>query len=352
MKQQPHNIYIHVPYCKSKCKYCAFFSRPCESPDWESFTKDICNEIFYWGNRLGHVCVPTVFFGGGTPSLVPQRHLEKILGTINKNFTIENDAEITLESNPATLDKNKLMDLKSLGINRLSVGAQRFNDSELLFLGRMHTCSDTLQLIKNAQKIDLNLSADFIYGIPNDTAKTVKKLCTEINNLGLQHCSLYELTIEKNTPLAEMNLDMPNNEEMATMYQTITEFLSLPRYEISSYAHKNHECTHNKNIWSGKPYIGIGQGAAGRILINDTWFEQQGANEVFEALTENQRATEKLLTGLRTIYGCQLTQDVKNVIDIDWIKNNPEYIKISNNRICATEHGFLILDNLITNVVK
>lgn len=352
MIQRPHNIYIHVPYCKSKCRYCAFFSHACAEPDWENYTNSICKEIVFWANKLNHNTVPTIFFGGGTPSLIPQKYMEQILNTIRQNFLIENNAEITLEANPATIDAIKLHDFQSMGINRLSVGVQRLNDEELRFLGRAHNAHDAVELICIAQDLNLRVSADFIYGIPDDTEQSVKNLCRQINNLGLTHCSLYELTIEENTPFGKMNLNMPSNDEMATMYQSITKNLDLPRYEVSNYATPENQCRHNSNIWNGEPYIGIGKAAAGRILIDGIWYEQKGNAEVFNPLTEKERAIEKILTGLRTIRGCQLTQDIKNVIDIDWVKKHPQFIQISDNTIRTTGDGMLILDNLITNVVK
>jgi oxygen-independent coproporphyrinogen-3 oxidase len=352
MKQNPHNIYIHVPFCKSKCKYCAFFSQQCAEPDWEKYTKNICEEIIFWGQKLGKINIPTIFFGGGTPSLVPQRYIEQILQTIHNNFSIQDNIEITLESNPATINKTKLSDLQQMGINRLSVGVQRLNDEELNFLGRIHSTQDAVVLINDAKSLGLRVSADFIYGIPNDTPQKISNICTQINSLELMHCSLYELTIEQNTPFGKMNLNMPNNDDMAIMYQTIAEKLTLPRYEVSNYAQNGNECQHNQNVWDGEPYIGIGQGAAGRILIDNIWFEQLGNNEMLKTLSDKERAIEKILTGMRTIRGCQLTQDVKNVIDINWVTNHPEYVKVSDNRIAATKQGMLILDNIITNVVK
>lgn len=352
MKSIPHNIYIHVPYCKSKCRYCAFFSQPCAEPDWTAYTKRICNEIIQWGDRLGRIDVPTIFFGGGTPSLIPVQSVVQILQTIHNTFEIQDNAEITLESNPATIDGQKLQDLQKVGINRLSIGVQRLNDDELNFLGRIHSAHDAIDLINTAQDIGLRVSGDFIYGIPNDTPETVANICAQINSSGLTHCSLYELTIENDTPFGKMKLNMPNNNEMANMYQTITDKLKLPRYEISNYAYKGSECIHNQNVWDGEAYIGIGASAAGRVFINNSWYEQMGNNETFKKISDDERAVEKILTGMRTVRGCQLTQDVKKVIDIEWVLNHPEYVMVIGNRISATERGMLILDNIIANVVK
>ncbi|MBQ2016905.1 MAG: radical SAM family heme chaperone HemW [Alphaproteobacteria bacterium] len=352
MNNYEHNIYIHVPFCKSKCNYCAFFSHACSAPDWEKYTDEICGEIEHWGIQLGKIDVPTVFFGGGTPSLMPPKSFQKIIGCIHKNFRLAHDAEITLESNPGTLNADKIQEFKNAGMNRLSIGVQSLDDNKLKFMGRCHNAQDALNLIHMAQNMRLRVSADFIYGLPGDTAESVVELCKQINNIGLKHVSMYELTIEKNTPFGRMNLDMPSNEEMAKMYIAIDKHLALPRYEVSNYCAPGHECRHNKNIWDGAPYIGIGHGAAGRVFIDNTWHEQLGGGVRFEKISNDTRAIEMILTGMRTISGCQLTDDVKNVIDIDWVLQHPEHVTIQNNRISATAQGILILDDIVVNIIR
>lgn len=352
MKNVAHNIYIHVPFCASKCNYCAFFSRACTNPDWEQYTSDICSEIKYWGTKLGRIDIPTIFFGGGTPSLMPTKSFEQIVNTIRTNFDLGNDAEITLESNPGTLDSKKLHAFKDAGVNRLSIGVQSLDNEKLQFLGRKHDVHDARVLIDVAHDMGLRVSADFIYGLPGDTEKNIVKMCNQINQIGLKHVSMYELTIEKNTPFGRMKLNMPDNEEMAKMYAAIDEHLNLKRYEVSNYCTLGEQCRHNQNIWDGDAYIGIGQGAAGRIFWDNTWYEQRGNHEQFETIDNNVRAIEMVLTGMRTVQGCRLTETIKNVIDIDWVKAHPEYVKIQDNRICTTAHGMMILDEIIVNVIR
>lgn len=351
MKAAPHNIYIHVPFCMSKCNYCAFYSQACATPDWDGFTRKICTEIKYWGEKMMAPNVPTVFFGGGTPSLMPVKTFEKIMSAIRQYFYLIPNAEITLESNPGTLSQTKLNDLVQLGVNRLSTGVQRLNDEQLQFLGRKHTVADAYRLLESAQNMGIRVSADLIYGIPNDTVNDVIQMCHAVNQMGITHCSLYELTIEPNTPFGKMNLDMPDNETMAQMYLTIADNLNLPRYEVSNYATPGHECRHNQNVWDGMPYIGIGTGAAGRILQDGQWYEQMGNNEIFTPISNKARATEQIITGMRTKRGCQLTEHVKNVINSDWIKSNPQHVQINDERVWATDAGMLILDELITKMV-
>lgn len=353
MKNTAHNIYIHVPFCMSKCNYCAFFSHACQTPDWEEYTNKICTEIEYWGNKLGKIDIPTVFFGGGTPSLIPIKCFESIINKIKNCFTLDSNTEITIEANPKTLDKTKLQDFCKSGVNRLSVGIQSLDDNKLKFLGRRHNTYDAMQLLEFANQQNLKTSADFIYGLPKETAEDVAHLCTEINKLGLKHCSLYELTIEENTPFGKMNLQMPDNNTMASMYITIQEKLNLKRYEVSNYAENNdNQCAHNSNIWDGQPYIGIGRGAAGRIFLNNHWFEQRGNNEAFNLLTPNERAIEIIITGIRTKRGCKINEEIKKILDINWIEKNSNLVKIQDNRICATDDGILILDELTRNLIK
>jgi len=348
----PHNIYIHVPFCMSKCNYCAFFSRACAKPDWRTYTDGILSEIDYWAGKLGKIDIPTIFFGGGTPSLMPTGNFTEIISRIYARFNVAQNAEITIESNPGTLDARRLDEFIDAGVNRLSIGVQSLNDDELRFLGRRHTVADALHLIDVAQNHNIRVSADFIYGLPDHTAKTVEKLCRDINQIGLSHCSMYELTIEPGTPFGKMNLNMPSNTEMASMYDTIDETLNLPRYEVSNYAAPGYECRHNQNVWDGNAYIGIGRGAAGRIFMNDTWYEQLGDDARFEPLDTHTRAVERIITGLRTTRGLLLAPDVKNALNIEYANQHPELLEFADGRIRTTRAGMLILDDILLNLVK
>jgi len=301
---------------------------------------------------LGKADVPTIFFGGGTPSLMPTNCFSEIITRIHDRFNVAPNAEITLESNPGTLDAVRLDEFIDAGVNRLSIGVQSLNDDELRFLGRRHNVSDAMRLIDSAQSRDIRVSADFIYGLPGHTAKSVKKLCRDINKIGLTHCSMYELTIEPGTPFGKMNLQMPSNDEMAEMYNAIGETLNLPRYEVSNYAPPGYECCHNQNVWNGDAYIGFGRGAAGRVFINNTWYEQLGAGARFEPMGNKTRATEKIITGLRTVRGITLAPDIKNALNMEYAKSHPDLIEIANDRIRTTNRGMLILDEILLNLVK
>ena len=347
-----HNLYIHVPFCMSKCNYCAFYSFACEKPDWQSYADSVCQELQFWAEKLGKIDVPTIFFGGGTPSLMPVSVFEQIMNCINQYFCVLPDCEITLESNPGTLDANKLSGFVQNGVNRLSVGVQSLKDEELKFLGRRHDAKTAMNLLENAMNIGLRVNADFIYGLPNHTVRDVIDLCQQINSLGLSHVSMYELTIEKNTPFGKMNLNMPDNDSMAQMYEAIDENLSLLRYEVSNYAKTGQECRHNLNIWSGDAYIGIGRAAAGRVYLDGKWFDEMGNNERFEQITDDTRAVEKILTGMRTIRGVRLTEDVKNKLNLEWINSHKDLVEKTNEYLHTTRKGLLILDEIVLDLIK
>lgn len=347
-----HNIYIHVPFCMSKCRYCAFFSRACANPDWTAYTNGILSEIEHWGRMLGRVPVLTVFFGGGTPSLMPIWAFEKIISKIYQCFDVATNAEITIEANPGTIDEIKMHDFQSNGVNRISIGVQSLVDEKLNYLGRKHTATDAIDTIKTAQRLGLRVSADFIYGLPNETVGDVIETCKQINSLGLMHCSMYELTIEPTTPIGRENPKMPTNEEMADMYIAIGDTLNLPRYEVSNYATAGQECLHNLNIWDGAPYIGIGRGGAGRVYHNGVWYEQMGANERFVPIDNKTRALEQVIMGLRTTRGVQLTDGIKDVINMDTVNKNSNLISIHDNRISVSDAGMLVLDDVLVKILR
>ena len=284
--------------------------------------------------------------------MMPTKNFTKIMDAIHKNFDVDPDAETTIEANPGTLDDKKLGEFCAAGINRLSIGVQSFDDEKLKFLGRIHTAREARVLIDSGLRRKIRVSADFIYGLPGEGVDDVIKTCEVINKIGIQHCSMYELTIEPNTPFGKMNLDMPRNETMAEMYIAIGENLHLPRYEVSNYAIIGHECRHNQNIWDGAPYIGIGNGAAGRVFLDGVWYEELGGGKMFQPMTNDARAIERVITGMRTMRGVRVDDSVKKILNIEFAKSHPDMITFYGNRMVATDTGLLVLDNLIEKLVK
>ncbi len=361
------NFYLHIPFCLSKCNYCGFYSRAIDSLShpacggsgsecaeggiWDTYLAEIMAQIEYWKAKPAK----TIFFGGGTPSLMPPEIFNKIVAALRPLP----DCEITMEANPtsakATAGKpGTIFDLEKYNINRISIGVQSLNDDDLKFLGRRHTVADALDLIRRAKDLGLRVSADFIYGLPpyakatggkpGQTVADVRRMCQEINKLGLEHCSMYELSIEPGTPFAKMNLQMPDNETMAQMYEAIGETLTLPRYEVSNYGNP---CCHNANVWDGEQYIGLGDGAVGRVIIDGQWYET--LNNKHKILTTRDRAIEKIITGLRTTRGVKLTPDVCNVINWNYIENNKS-LTTDDRRL--TTDNFLLLDSILIRLIK
>jgi oxygen-independent coproporphyrinogen-3 oxidase len=351
----PHNLYIHVPFCASKCNYCAFYSTVC-TPDWAGFAAGIIRDIEYWSDRLGRPVVPTIFFGGGTPSLMPAEIFAQIMAAARAGFDIAPDAEITMEANPGTLDSTRLQEFSGIGINRISVGIQSLDDKVLKFLGRGHSADDARELVRAAQNLGLRVSGDFIYGLPGQNLCDVQKMCSDILDMGLSHASVYELSVEPETPFAKQKIQVPSNEAMAEMYQAVGERLAgvLPRYEISNYAASGHECRHNQNIWAGEPYIGIGPAAAGRVLIGGQWWEIESSKSKerrAQVMDNKTRAVEKVITGLRTVRGVKLGDDARSVIDWDFVSQNPKYFRQVSGALCIANEYLILLDGLLPKII-
>ena len=208
----PHHLYIHVPFCASKCNYCAFYSVACDAPDWNNYAAQIIGEIKYWAERIGRAPMPTIFFGGGTPSLMPTDTFARIMDAVRENFDVAPDAETTLESNPGTIDAGRLREFQRAGVNRLSVGVQSFDDDVLQFLGRRHSSADARRLIAYAADSGMRASGDFIYATPGQTVRDVENMCRGILDMGLRHASLYELSIEPGTPFAAQKIQSAPND--------------------------------------------------------------------------------------------------------------------------------------------
>ncbi|MDR1071835.1 MAG: radical SAM protein [Rickettsiales bacterium] len=335
------NLYIHVPFCVKKCDYCAFHSVACAEPDWDGYVRGISEQLDYF--NVSDYEIETLFFGGGTPSLLPVKHAEKIIEKLN----LAPDCEFTIEANPKTLSSLELKDWKDLGLNRLSIGMQSFDDGELRFLGRAHTVADSLDLLSAANDLKLRVSGDFIYGLPNHKVPDVVKLCERINDIGLGHASLYELTIESGTKFQNL---APVSESLgAEMYLAIQETLGLPRYEVSNYGDP---CRHNAAVWAGGEYIGVGESAAGRIVRNGEWLETKiiGGRIMENKLTDRERMAEMVMTGLRTMRGVDIRK-TPGAINWDFVNRNPSYFSSGGNFLRMTGRGLMLLDGLMREIL-
>ena len=266
MKAKSVGLYVHIPFCLSKCAYCDFcsFSTKDESLI-DGYVNALCNEIYSY--REKGISVDTVFFGGGTPSLLSPDSFKKIVNSINFTFDLSELSEFTVEVNPKTLSRDKLLQYISRGVNRISIGMQSIHENELKKLGRIHNYSDFLNTYKLCRELGIsNINVDIMYGIPDQTVESFKSTLEQIVSLKPEHLSVYSLIVEPGTPLSEnINaLDIPDDDCVFDMYQACCSLLSskgYEHYEISNFALPTFDCKHNLKYWNTDEYIGVGLSA-------------------------------------------------------------------------------------------
>lgn len=299
--------------------------------------------------------ITSIFFGGGTPSLMPLSLIEGILDAVHAHFTVAQDVEISMEANPDAIDQEKMMAFKKLGINRLSLGVQALSDEALRFLGRRHSADTARQRIDEASAIFDRVSMDLMYARPGQTVQMWESELKEALSFNLPHYSLYQLTIEDKTPFARRSLTMPDDETARDLFlRTINQMdrAGVPLYEVSNFARPGFECRHNQAYWRSQDYAGIGPSAHGRIGLTATenprdvaaWL----AGERFETeLTPLEKEEERLLMGLRQREGIDATgispTAVQSVLQKGWIVRK-------GNRICPTDDGLVMLNTLILDL--
>ncbi len=260
-------LYLHVPFCVQKCLYCDFCSFAGAKEQMGAYVDRLCRDIKEYSNRCNSYEVDTVYFGGGTPTLLPIAELNRIMESIFKYYSVSDSAEISCECNPATADLDYFKEMRKFGINRLSIGLQSVHDSELKALGRIHTYSDFLSTYNDARSAGFdNVSADLMYGIPNQTYESFGETLGALVSLAPEHISAYGLKIEDGTPFGKMKneLILPDEDTEYDMYMLLSNYLSengYAKYEISNFSHKNRESRHNIKYWMGDDYIGLGVAA-------------------------------------------------------------------------------------------
>lgn len=273
-------LYLHIPFCKSKCRYCDFCSFPHRDAETvEAYCRALESEIAEYGERFGAYTVNTVYFGGGTPTFLPAERLAALFETVTRHFSLSEDAEITTECNPATADEVGLVLLRRAGFNRLSIGAQSLDDRELRLLGRIHSAEDFRTTFAAARQAGFdNISADLMFGIPAQTRGTFARTLADMCALAPEHLSVYGLQIEEGTPFAAMRgeLPLPDEDTEREMYTDAVAFLAANgygRYEISNFARPGRESRHNLCYWKRLDYLGMGLSACsclGKERFSDT----------------------------------------------------------------------------------
>ena len=344
---QKCGIYIHFPFCLSKCPYCDFASKACRHFDEAVLKTGYLRDI----DQAPKKQITSIYFGGGTPSMMSPQLIDVLISSVAKKFTITPNAEITMEANPDAIDKQKMQNFKNCGINRLSLGVQALNDADLKFLGRLHSSQTAKQRIEEMKNIFDNCSIDLIYARPNQTLKEWQQELTQALLFNLPHLSLYELTIEGGTVFYRKKIKACDERTARDLYLLTleeTEKKGLPFYEVSNFAKKGFESRHNLLYWQGDDYIGIGPAAHGRIgltatqnpAIVDEWIKH---GTLIEKLTPKERFEEKIMMGLRLRQGIPNDNIEKRNID-KAIQNG--WIKKDTSHIIPTKEGFLMLNQL------
>jgi putative oxygen-independent coproporphyrinogen III oxidase len=376
----PFGVYVHWPFCLSKCPYCDFNSHVRHGGiDETRFLQSYETEIATMAARVPDRTVSTIFFGGGTPSLMQPSSVQAILDCIAKHWSIAPDVEVTLEANPTSVEATRFRGFRTAGVNRVSLGVQSLDDDALKELGRLHSAQEALDAVAIARSIFDRYSFDLIYARPQQSldawAAELKRAITE----AAEHLSLYQLTIEPDTPFYGLHkagkLRVPDENlarDLFDLTQAICADAGLPAYEISNHARPGAECRHNLVYWRGHDYAGVGPGAHGRLTIDgrrvatetekrpEAWLMRVETNgtgmTVSEQLTAGETADEYLLMGLRLVEGIDLerysylsgrTLDPER---ISYLREQGAVETTADGRLRVTQCGLPILDAVVADL--
>jgi oxygen-independent coproporphyrinogen-3 oxidase len=380
MNREPFAVYVHWPFCLSKCPYCDFNSHVRHGGyDEARYVRAVEAELTAAAARAPGRTVSSVFFGGGTPSLMQPQSVQAILDAIGRYWSIAPDVEVTLEANPTSVEATRFRGYRTAGVNRVSLGVQALDDAALKELGRLHTAQEALDAVKVARTIFDRYSFDLIYARPRQSpeawAAELKRAIAE----AAEHLSLYQLTIEPGTPFFGLHkagkLIVPDEDLGRDLYdltQTVCAEAGLPAYEISNHARPGAECRHNLIYWRGHDYAGVGPGAHGRLTVDgrryatetekrpESWLMRVEASGhgliVDEPLTPGERADEYLLMGLRLAEGIEparFTALAGRTLDpkrISILQGEGAVETTADGRLRVTQSGFPVLDAVVADL--
>lgn len=378
-------IYLHIPFCKSKCAYCNFFSLVTEKK-MDDYVSALKKEIINRKSYLGDDVVKTIYFGGGTPSLLPIKYVEEILELLHENYNIISNPEVTLEINPDTIDKDKMMALKHLGVNRMSVGIQSFNDDDLHYLGRRHDSRHALQVLDDLSSVGFDrITLDLIYGMPTLTEEKWNHNLDIFFSTGISHLSAYALTVEPKTILGQKiekeELQEVSEEDTIRHYNILVERTKengFEHYEISNFAKEGCRSQHNSIYWQDVKYLGLGPSAhsydgdsrqwnvsnltkyiqiVNADIDTDTDADtdtDMGHYYEREILSKEDKYNEYVMTSLRTSWGCnvdKIERDYGKSYAHNFLKNIKKYLDsgimlMKDNHFILTDEGMLFADGI------
>jgi len=378
-------IYVHWPFCLKKCPYCDFNSHVRDQVDHDGWSDALLQEIDTFAAKLPNLRSKSIFFGGGTPSLMEAATVERVITKIKDVWPNLDDIEITLEANPSSVEAEKFLDYKSAGVNRLSVGIQSLRDDALKFLGRLHSAEEALSALDVARETFDRVSFDLIYARPEQSLGDWRKELSEALQFEPSHLSLYQLTIEEGTAFYHQynrgKFTLPDEEGAAALYdltQELTEKAGLPAYEISNHARRGEESQHNLAYWQGDFYVGIGPGAHGRlpgaqngeavahnqIKRPEDWLSKiqaQGHGTTdLEPVDADTRAIEILMMGLRLKNGINLEKFEKHIgkvassyLDADALSTLTQdgYVHMDKNSLSLTPKGLPVLNHCLAKLL-
>jgi oxygen-independent coproporphyrinogen-3 oxidase len=355
-------IYIHIPFCVKKCGYCDFYSVKWDEESENKYIHSAINEIKSYNELSSKYVVDSIYIGGGTPSIINPKNLEKIISTIRCLFTVEENSEISMEANPNSLWEN-IKTYGEIGINRLSIGIQSLNDNILKRIGRIHNSKEALQAIDRAISFGFeNINADVMFNIPGQTVDDINDTISKLVTKQIRHISFYSLKLEEGTPMyllkKNKKIVMPEEDLEREMYyagRNIMEKHGLMQYEISNFSVKGYECRHNLKYWKQEEYIGIGPSAhsfLGNVRFSNpsdlTEYITSGENGVFERNTleemdENDIKFEYIMLRLRLTEGLKFA-DFKNKFSIDFKEAYKEQIKhLTENNLIESDDDVIRL---------
>ena len=367
------SLYVHYPFCLSKCPYCDFNSHVNQKIQTAEWIDAYNNALIYHKNNFNLGSIKTIFFGGGTPSLMPIDLVTAILECAEKLFGFCPDIEITLEANPTSSEAQKFSDFHNAGINRLSMGIQALNDTDLRKLGRTHSALEAIKAFDIAKKYFTKTSFDLIYARQDQTLKQWEDELQHAVSLSVGHISLYQLTIEQGTRFADWyargKITLPPDDLSEAMYFLTDDILSnhgYDNYEISNYATTGNQCQHNLAYWNYQPYIGIGAGAHGRVPLGNhrywatetekmpnIWLNNPTYFTLQSSIASSEHDLEYILMSLRLSSGCDLNRLQTDIINKNNLNNliSDGLIIQHNHHLIATKKGRPLLNALIRELI-
>ncbi len=366
-------LYLHVPFCVQKCLYCDFCSFAGAKEQISAYVDRLCGDIEEYSEKCASFEVDTVYFGGGTPTLLPISELNRIMDRIYKDYAISGNAEISCECNPATATFDYFKDMRSLGINRLSIGLQSVHDNELRALGRIHSYSDFLDTFKSARGAGFdNISADLMYGIPEQTEKSFEGSIQTLVSLSPEHISAYGLKIEEGTLFGRMRgkLSLPDEDAEYNMYMMLSHYLpenGYAKYEISNFSKQGRESRHNLKYWLGDDYLGFGVAAHSyfcgeRFANSRDFFAYLGNADITESkckISASERMTEFVMLRMRLSHGVSHSE-FSNLFGQSFegiygsrMKKYIEggYLAANKNNTFFTDKGFFVSNYILSDLL-